>query len=249
MIIFGINAVGEALRAGRVLSLHVGARKDRRIEELLAQARGRDVRVERVDTVMLDRMAGGGRHQGVVGTVQVPPARALEDLIDREQPSLIVVLDGIEDPQNVGAILRTVDAAGGRGLVRQLRRAAPLGGAAAKASAGAVAHVPVADVVNIARALQELKQLGLWIVGLEGRATTPYDVVDLTQPTALVLGSERRGMRRLVREQCDYVVSIPMSGQVESLNVSVAAGVVLFEAHRQRRRQGTAPVPAARKAR
>jgi 23S rRNA (guanosine2251-2'-O)-methyltransferase len=235
MIIFGINAVGEALRAGRVRSLHVGARNDRRIEELLARARERDVRVQRVDAVMLDRMAGGGRHQGVIATVPAARARALEELVNPDAPSLIVVLDGIEDPHNVGAILRTVDAAGGHGMVRQIRRAAPLGGAAAKASAGALAHVPVADVVNIARAIQELKARGLWIVGLEGGARTPYDEVDLTQPTALVLGSESRGMRRLVREQCDYLVSVPMSGHVDSLNVSVAAGVVLFEAIRQRR--------------
>lgn len=240
MIIFGINAVGEALRAGRVSRLHVAARKDRRIEQLLAQAREREVSIQRVDATMLDRMAAGGRHQGVIATMPAPPARALEDLVDRETPSLVVVLDGIEDPQNVGAILRTIDAAGGQGVVRQVRRAAPLGSAVAKASAGAVAHVPVADVVNIARAIEELKQLGLWIVGLEGRAPTPYDEVDLTRPTALVVGSEGRGMRRLVREQCDYLVSVPMSGHVDSLNVSVAAGVVVFEALRQRRR----PPPA-----
>jgi 23S rRNA (guanosine2251-2'-O)-methyltransferase len=237
MIIFGINAVGEALRAGRALSLHVAARKDRRIEALLEQARERHVKVQRVDLVTLDRMAGGGRHQGVVATVPAPPTRALEELVDREGSSLIVVLDGIEDPHNVGAILRSVDAAGGHGVVRQMRRAAPLGGAAAKTSAGAVAHVPIADVVNIARALQGLKQRGVWIVGLEGRAPMSYDEVDLTLPTALVVGSEGRGMRRLVRDQCDHLVSVPMMGHVDSLNVSVAAGVVLFEALRQRRRQ------------
>jgi 23S rRNA (guanosine2251-2'-O)-methyltransferase len=147
-----------------------------------------------------------------------------------------VVLDGIEDPHNVGAILRTVDAAGGSGLVRQSRRAAPLDAVAAKASAGAIAWVRVAEVVNIARALEELKDLNVWAVGLAGDAAQTYDAVDLTLPTAVVVGAEGAGLRRLVRERCDLIVSIPMAGHVESLNVSVAAGVVLFEAARQRGR-------------
>lgn len=235
MLVYGMNAVGEALRTGRVATLHVTGRNDRRLAALLARARERGVRVRRVDVAMLDQMTGGGAHQGVAATMSTPRPRRLEDLVDRQAASLIVVLDGIEDPHNVGAILRTVDAAGGSGVVRQTRRAAPLGGAAAKASAGAVAHVPVVDAVNIARAIDELKRLGVWIVGLEGRASTPYDAIDLALPTALVLGSEARGMRRLVRERCDHLVAIPMSGHVDSLNVSVAAGVVLFEARRQRR--------------
>ena len=144
------------------------------------------------------------------------------------------MLDGIEDPHNVGAILRTVDAAGGDGVVRQTRRAAALGGAAAKASAGAVSHVRIAEVVNVARALEELKEAGVWTVGLAGDAPTRYDEVDLTVPTAVVVGAEGTGLRRLVRERCDWVVAIPMRGHVGSLNVSVAAGVVLFEALRQR---------------
>ena len=150
-------------------------------------------------------------------------------------PPLIVVLDGIEDPHNVGAILRTVDAAGAHGVVRQTRHAARLDGAAAKASAGAVAHVKVATVVNIARAIGELKDAGVWTVGLDGRAAETYDHVDFTQPSALVLGAEGEGLRRLVRESCDRLASIPMRGHVASLNVSVAAAVVLFEAVRQRR--------------
>jgi 23S rRNA (guanosine2251-2'-O)-methyltransferase len=145
-----------------------------------------------------------------------------------------VVLDGIEDPRNLGAILRTADAAGVDGVVRQSRRAAPLDGIAAKTSAGAVAHVKVAEVVNIARALDELKEAGLWIVGLAGDAPTRYDEVDFTVPTALVLGAEGVGLRRLVRERCDWLVTIPMRGHVESLNVAVAAGVALFEVARQR---------------
>jgi 23S rRNA (guanosine2251-2'-O)-methyltransferase len=141
----------------------------------------------------------------------------------------------VEDPHNVGAILRTVDAAGADGVVRQTRHAARLDGAAAKASAGAVSHVRIAEVVNIARALESLKDAGVWTVGLAGDGTTAYDALDLRLPTAFVVGGEGTGLRRLVRERCDWVASIPMAGQVQSLNVSVAAGIALFEAARQRR--------------
>src|SRR5262249_37490741 len=140
-----------------------------------------------------------------------------------------------EDPHNVGAILRTADAAGCDGVVRQSRHAARLDGAAAKASAGAVAHVKVAEVVNIARALEDLKAVGVWTVGLAGDAPMSYTNVDLTVPTALVVGAEGAGLRRLVRERCDVLAAIPMGGHVQSLNVSVAAGIALFEAVRQRR--------------
>jgi 23S rRNA (guanosine2251-2'-O)-methyltransferase len=147
-----------------------------------------------------------------------------------------VVLDGVEDPHNVGAILRTVDASGAHGVIRQARRAAALDGVAAKASAGAVSHVRIATVVNIARALEELKAAGVWTVGLAGDAPEPYDAVDFTLPTALVVGGEGEGLRRLTRDRCDRLVKIPMRGTVASLNVSVATGVTLFEAARQRRR-------------
>jgi 23S rRNA (guanosine2251-2'-O)-methyltransferase len=234
MLIFGLNPVLEALRARRVRGLRVSARADDRMRAVFDHARAAGVRVDRVDPAVLDRDARGGVHQGVVADVRDPDPCTVEDLVYSARAApLIVVLDGIEDPQNVGAILRTVDAAGGDGVVRQSRRAAPLE-AAAKASAGAVAWVRVAEVVNIARALEELKQLNVWTVGLAGDAAQSYDTVDLTLPTAIVLGAEGTGLRRLVRERCDLAVSIPMSGHVESLNVSVAAGVVLFEAVRQR---------------
>ena len=145
------------------------------------------------------------------------------------------MLDGIEDPQNVGAILRSADGAGAHGVIRQARHAAPLDGATAKASAGAVHHVRIATVVNISRALDELKALNVWTVGLDASATERYDQVDYRVPTAFVLGAEGTGLRRLVRETCDRLVSIPMAGQVSSLNVSVSAGIALFEAARQRR--------------
>jgi 23S rRNA (guanosine2251-2'-O)-methyltransferase len=181
-------------------------------------------------------------HQGVVAQVDALPEATIADLArgDRGTP-LIVVLDGVEDPHNVGAIIRTIDAAGATGVVRQTRRAAPLDGAAAKSSAGAVHHVPVADVVNIARALEELKAAGVWTVGLDAGGQTPYYELDLTVPTALVMGAEGSGLRRLVRERCDFVACIPMAGHVGSLNVSAAAAVVLFDAVRQRRNRGAEP--------
>ncbi len=239
MLIYGLNPVLEALRSGRVRRLRVGPRADRRVEEAIALARTRNVPVERVDAPTLERVAHGGVHQGVVAEIDAPRDHSVKELVDAAAPGapLIVVLDGIEDPHNVGAILRTVNAAGGHGVIRQQRHAAALDGIAGKASAGAVAHVRIATEVNIARAIEELKSLGVWTVGLAGDATDPYDVMDYTLPTALVVGAEGSGLRRLVRERCDRLVSIPMDGAVDSLNVSVAAGVVLYEAVRQRKLQ------------
>ena len=203
---------------------------------LLQLAEDQGVPVDRVHVKELDRITRGGRHQGVAAEVEDAAHLSVEDLVVRANGvPLIVVLDGIEDPHNVGAILRTVDAAGADGVVRQSRHAARLDGAAAKASAWAVAHVAVAEVVNIARALETLKDAGVWTVGLVGDAPTRYDEVDMTLPTALVVGAEGTGLRRLVRERCDWRASIPMHGHVQNLNVSVAAGIALFEAIRQRR--------------
>ena len=236
MIIYGLNPVLEALRSGRVRRLRVGPRGDKRVEHAIALARAKGIQIERTDAAAIDRAARGGVHQGIVADIDDPRDYSLRDLVESAVPAapLIVVLDGIEDPHNVGAILRTVDAAGADGVVRQSRHAARLDGAAAKTSAGAVAHVKVAEVVNIARALESLKSAGVWTVGLTGDGVKRYDEVDLTLPTALVLGAEGVGLRRLVREHCDWLVSIPMSGHVDSLNVSVAAGIALFEAVRQR---------------
>jgi 23S rRNA (guanosine2251-2'-O)-methyltransferase len=235
MIIYGINPVLEALRAGRVTALRVAGREDARLANILSLAQSRGVRVTRVPVDDLARDARHGAHQGVIAEISAPRSYSVEELVrEATGPALIVVLDGIEDPQNVGAILRTADAAGVHGVVRQSRRSAALDGAAAKASAGALAHVRIADVVNIARAVGELKDAGVWTVGLDGQAGTPYTAIDYGVPTAIVLGAEGVGLRRLVKERCDYLASIPMQGHVESLNVSVAAGVVLFEASRQR---------------
>jgi 23S rRNA (guanosine2251-2'-O)-methyltransferase len=235
VIIYGINPVLEALRAGRVSVLRVADRHDERLRALLQAAAAQRVRVEHVTGDVLARQSRGGVHQGVVADVIEREAYSVEELVRGAAAApLIVVLDGIEDPHNVGAILRTADAAGADGVVIQSRRAAALDGAAAKASAGAVAHVRVAEVVNIARALDELKTLGVWTVGLAAGSNTRYDSLDLTTPTAIVLGAEGAGLRRLVREKCDFLAAIPMRGHVDSLNVSVAAGVMLFESVRQR---------------
>jgi 23S rRNA (guanosine2251-2'-O)-methyltransferase len=228
----------EALRAKRVTAVRLSERAGGRLAEVVAAAELAGVAIRRVSPSELDRAVGDphGRHQGVVADVQESTKLDVRDLVAGAAGApLIVVLDGIEDPQNVGAILRTVDAAGADGVVRQTRHAAPLGGAAAKASAGAVSHVKIADVVNIARALEDLKACGVWTVGLAGDVQKGYDEIDLTLPTAVVVGAEGTGLRRLVRERCDWVASIPMRGHVQSLNVSVATGIVLFEAIRQRR--------------
>ena len=236
MLIYGINPVAEALRAGRVEAIRIAHRGDARLGALIDDARNAGVEVQRVEVAELERAARGGTHQGVVARLRDQKATSIEELVRAASgPPLLVVLDGIEDPHNLGAILRTVDAAGAGGVVRQSRHAAPLGGAAAKASAGAVAHVRVAEVVNIARALEALKEAGVWTVGLAGDAPKRYDQVDYMVPTAFVVGAEGAGLRRLVRERCDWLVSIPMAGHVGSLNVAVATGIALFEAVRQRR--------------
>lgn len=239
MLIYGINAVLEAIRSGRVRELRVSDKSSGRAADAVAAAQRAGIPVRRVQPGELERAARGGVHQGVIAEVEDARDYAVGDLVAGAAAApLLVVLDGIEDPHNVGAILRTVDAAGGDGVIRQSRHAAPLGGAAAKAAAGAVSHVKIAEVVNIARAIEELKDAGVWTVGLAGDSPKRYDQIDLTVPTAIVLGAEGAGLRRLVRERCDWLVSIPMRGHVQSLNVSVAAGVALFEAVRQRGQAG-----------
>jgi 23S rRNA (guanosine2251-2'-O)-methyltransferase len=237
MIVYGINPVLEALRAGRVKALRIAGRDDERMRELLAFAATHGIAPERVTNDVLTRQAKGGVHQGVVADVDESSEYSVEDLVRgaRADP-LILVLDGIEDPHNLGAILRSADATGVDGVIVQARRSAARSSVAAKASAGAIAHVKIAEVVNIARSLDELKELGVWIVGLASEASMAYDTVDFSSPTAIVLGAEGQGLRRLVREKCDLMASIPMHGHVGSINVSVAAGVVLFEAVRQRRK-------------
>jgi 23S rRNA (guanosine2251-2'-O)-methyltransferase len=249
-LIYGINSVSEALKARRVSRLVHERGAGPRVDALVARAYELRIAVDVVDRRALDKMARGGVHQGIAADVQSLPAYTVEEIVaEASGPPLLVVLDGIEDPQNVGAILRSAEAAGADGIVRQARHAAPLDGAAAKASAGAVHHLRVATVVNISRAIEELKALNVWTIGLAAEAAEAYDEVDYTVPTALVFGAEGTGLRRLVRETCDRLVSIPMVGAVSSLNVSVSAGIALFEAVRQRRAPsaggGPGPFPAA----
>ena len=237
MIVYGLNPVIEALRAGRVRRLKVGARGDKRTDEAVALAKSAGVQIERVDAQVLERLSRGGVHQGIAAEVEAARDYSVQELVAGAAPHapLLVVLDGVEDPHNVGAIVRSVDAAGGHGIIRQERHAASLDGIAAKASAGAIAVVKIATVVNIARALEELEDAGVWTVGFAGEGSASYDIVDFTLPTAIVVGGEGDGLRRLTRDRCDRLVKIPMAGAVDSLNVSVAAGVALFEAARQRR--------------
>lgn len=236
MRVYGIHPVLEALRAGRVTALRMSVRADDRLSELVRVAEQQGVRVRRATVDELDRLARQGAHQGVVADVHEADRLSVEDLVAGAKGApLVVVLDGIEDPHNVGAIIRTVDAAGADGVIRQARHAARLDGAAAKASAGAVSHVRIAEVVNIARALESLKDAGVWTIGLAADGATPYDAIDFRLPSAVVVGAEGTGLRRLIRERCDWLASIPLAGHVQSLNVSVAAGIALFEAVRQRR--------------
>ena len=194
------------------------------------------------DRSQLDRLADSKDHQGIVGLVAARAAANLEDILDaankgagRGEKGLIVLLDGVEDPHNLGAIIRTALAAGAHGVVIPERRAAGLTDTVARASAGAIAHLPVAKVTNLARTMEELKEAGYWLVGLDERADKNYSEVDYNSPIGIVLGGEGQGLHELTRKRCDFVVSLPTTGPVKSLNVSVAAGVILFEVLRQRR--------------
>ena len=239
-VIFGINAVAEALKArGRAFEW-VGVAKERndlRLQRLIQDCRKNSIAVRFLPRVDLDRMAGSGSHQGVVAVTSSKQYSDLDDLIaaKRGEHSLIIVLDGVEDPHNLGAILRTADAAGADGIVIPERRAAGITGTVTKVSAGASEHLPVAKVTNIARTLEALKSKNVWTVGLDERGTQSYDSLDFNMDCALVLGAEGKGVHDLVARKCDFLVSIPMLGKVPSLNVSVAAGIVLFEVVRQRR--------------
>ncbi len=231
----GIHAVKEALEAGRSLEyvLVAKGRQDTRAEEIVQLARRNGISVRFEERAQLDRTAGTRDHQGVVAIGAARAASTLEGILanansEKGKPGLIVLLDGVEDPHNLGAIIRTALAAGAHGVIIPERRAAGLTDTVARASAGALAHLPVAKVTNLVRTMGELKEAGYWLVGLD-------EEVDYTSPTGIVLGGEGGGLHELTRKRCDFVVSLPTSGPVKSLNVSVASGVVLFEALRQRR--------------
>ncbi len=238
----GIHAVKEALEARRPIDRIAIAkgRQDTRVEEIVQLARKQGVPVRFEDRGQLDRLANSKDHQGVVALAAARAAASLEDILAHangaspDQLGLIVLLDGVEDPHNLGAIIRTALAAGAHGVVIPERRAAGLTDTVARASAGALAHLPVAKVTNLVRTMEELKEAGYWLVGLDEQGDKNYTEVDYTSPVGIVLGSEGQGLHELTRKRCDFVVSLPTTGPVKSLNVSVAAGVVLFEAIRQR---------------
>lgn len=236
----GFHAVEEALQAGRALDriVIVRGRHGERVEALVRLAKSRGVALRFEDRQQVDRLAGTREHQGVAALAAAKAVTELEDLLRGDDPRrLIVLLDGVEDPHNLGAIVRSALAAGARGVVIPERRAAGLSDTVERASAGALAHLPVARVKNLARAMEEIKEAGCWIVGLDERAEKNYTEADLTGPVGIVLGREGEGLHELTRKRCDFLVSIPTSGPVRSLNVSVAAGIMLFEAVRQRVRK------------
>jgi 23S rRNA (guanosine2251-2'-O)-methyltransferase len=240
----GIHAVREALEAGRAFDRIVIAkgRQDTRVEEIVRAARARNISLRFEDRSQLDRLAASKDHQGIVALVAARAAGTLDEILaaanagtGRGEKGLIVLLDGVEDPHNLGAVIRTASAAGAHGVVIPERRAAGLTDTVARASAGALAHLAVAKVTNLVRTMEELKEAGYWLIGLDERGEKSYTDVDYTSPVGIVLGGEGKGLHELTRKRCDFVVSLPTTGPVKSLNVSVAAGVVLFEALRQRR--------------
>jgi 23S rRNA (guanosine2251-2'-O)-methyltransferase len=244
--LYGISPILEALRAGKrsveQILINEGVHTHR-LRELFDLARQLGVPVRRVARVEFSRAAQGTgvNHQGVIATVASASYADAGELLDTltsrvgttEQP-LAVVLDGVEDPRNLGAILRTAECAGAHGVFIPERRAVGLTETVAKAAAGALEHIAVARVANLARLIEEMKRRGIWTVGTSGDAGMEYTGWDYTQPCALVFGGEGAGLHRLVRERCDVLVRIPLRGRTESLNVSVAAGIVLYEALRQR---------------
>jgi 23S rRNA (guanosine2251-2'-O)-methyltransferase len=250
-ILYGLHSVEEALRAGSRRFDHVCVareRSDKRLQSVIDLCRETGVRLRFEPRDQLTHLAGTTAHQGVVAITRQREFLEIEDLLEGPPPRLLLAIDGVEDPQNLGALLRTADATGVDGVVLTERRAAPLSAVAVKASAGAAEHLRLARVVNLVRALEQLKEQNIWCVGLDERGETAYDEFDFTSNTVVVLGREGAGLHDLVRRTCDHLLRIPMSGKVASLNVSAAGAVVLFEAARQRRnRSRTEPAVVAAK--
>lgn len=248
--LYGFHPVEEALRSGSRQFDHVciaRERHDHRLAEIVDLCRQAGVKTRLEPREALTRMARTPAHQGVVAVVRERAFLDVEDLLTGPQPRLVLALDGVEDPQNLGALLRTAEAAGVDGILITERRSAPLSPVALKASAGAAEHLRLARVVNMVRALETLKERNLWCVGLDERGTQDYDEYDFSSNTVIVLGREGAGLHDLVRRTCDHLLRIPMAGKVSSLNVSAAGAVVLFEAARQRRaarHDGVAARPA-----
>jgi 23S rRNA (guanosine2251-2'-O)-methyltransferase len=235
--IYGVHAVFEALVSERqpIERIHIAREaQSGKVKEILNLARERGVPVRKEDRVVLDRMARGEVHQGIIAVSGEVGYADFEVLFKGDKP-LIVVLDGVEDPHNLGAVIRTAEACGASGIVVPERHSAPLTATVVKASAGASAHLPVVRVKNLVNAIDEMKGRGVWVVGVDTAGTKDWTGFDYGGSVALVLGGEHRGLRRLVREHCDALVRLPMLGKIASLNISVAAGVVLYEVVRQRR--------------
>ncbi len=238
-LLYGFHAVGVRLKTapGSVLELHLdAARRDQRMQRLAQRARDAGVTVVDSDAARLARLAGSGRHQGVVARVApLPQTHSLDDLLDAvEGEPLVLALDGVTDPHNLGACLRVADGAGAHAVIAPKDHAAGINATVAKVASGAAETVPYLMVTNLARTLGELKERGIWVIGTSDDAPQTLYQADLKGPTALVLGAEGPGMRQLTRKSCDLLVRIPMAGAVESLNVSVASAVCLYEARRQR---------------
>jgi 23S rRNA (guanosine2251-2'-O)-methyltransferase len=244
-ILYGLHPVEEALRSGSRRFDHVCVareRQDRRLEKIVEACRERGVRVRSEGREQLTLLARNPGHQGVVAFARERSMLDIEDLLGQDALArgaapLLLALDGVEDPQNLGALLRSADGAGVTGVLMTERRSAPLSAVALKASAGAAEHVRIARVVNLVRALEQVKAANIWCVGLDERGTMDYTEYDFTTPCLLVLGREGAGLHDLVRRHCDHLLRIPMAGKVASLNVSAAGAVVLYEAYRQRRAQ------------
>jgi 23S rRNA (guanosine2251-2'-O)-methyltransferase len=238
-VVFGFHAVLARLRAdpGSVLELYVDeSRHDARIRDVAAQAERAGVQVLKVPTKRLDGFYGGGRHQGVVARVDVKPlSHSLDEILEKVQgPPLLLLLDGVTDPHNLGACLRVANAAGAHAVVAPKDRAAGISAAVSKVASGAAEVTPYIMVTNLARTIDELKERDIWIVGTDEKQGQTLFQANLPESIAWVLGAEGEGMRRLTREKCDLLVSIPMAGAVASLNVSVAAGICLFDTVRRR---------------
>ncbi len=236
----GINWVIEAFKAGRKIhKLYVdGSRKDKRLDYVLEHAKKSEVPVESVTKEQLKKMSVSGSPQGVLAVASDYSYRSLEDILEfaeeRGEPPLVILLDGVEDPQNLGAVVRVAECAGVHGIVLPSHRSAKVTPAVGRASAGAVEHMRIALTTNLVRAIEDLKKAGLWVVGADASAPDLYFGIEFPAPLALVFGGEGRGIRRLVREHCDMLVSIPMYGKLNSLNVATACAVITYEALRQR---------------
>jgi 23S rRNA (guanosine2251-2'-O)-methyltransferase len=236
-VLAGIHPVAEALRAGRPLDrVHIArGAGGQRLQEIIDLCRRQSIPVRFEERASLDRLARGVSHQGVVALGGGQKYHELEEVLPGAR--MIVVLDGIEDPHNLGAVIRTAHAAGASAVLIPERRAAGISPVVAKAAAGALAHLPLIREVNINRALEKLKENGFWIYGLDERGEMSYDKVDYASPAALVLGAEGKGLHQQVKKRCDVLVAIPMAGSIASLNVSVAAGIALFDWKRRYHQQ------------